>query len=164
LQISPGGRTVRESLFVHEAVSLEEKGPQLMRIKCERVEQITVTLENRPGILADLCAHLSDRRINIRAIAALDTGDADSARLVVDNVGFTREVLSEAGVPYRIAECLAIEMPNDPGGFASLARTLSLAGINIDYIYASGLPDASKALGIFGVSDLERALTLDWGT
>jgi hypothetical protein len=135
-----------------------------MRIKCEKVQQITLTLENRPGILADLCAHLSDRRVNIRAIAALDSGDTDNARLVVDNVEFTREVLSEAGVPFRIEECLAMEMPNDPGGFAGIARALSLAGINIDYIYASGLPDASKALGIFGVSDLKQALALDWGS
>ena len=135
-----------------------------MRFKCEKVQQITVTLENRPGILADLCAHLSDRRINIRAIAALDSGDAGSARLVVDNVEFTREVLSEAGVAFRSEECLALEMPNDPGGFAGIARTLSLAGINIDYIYASGLPDAGKALGVFGVSNLEQALALDWGS
>ncbi len=134
-----------------------------MRFKCERVEQLSVRLENRPGILADLCAHLSDRRINVRAIAAIDTVDAENARLVVDNVQFAREVLSEAGVAFRSEECLAVEMPNDPGGFAHIARALSLAGINIDYIYASGLAEAGKALGIFGVSDLDRALALDWG-
>jgi len=133
-----------------------------MRFKCEQVEQLTVTLENRPGILADLCAHLSDRRINIRAIAALDSRASGSARLVVDNPQFTKEVLSQAGVKFTSATCLAVDMPNSPGGFARIARALSLAGINIDYIYASGLPGAGKALGIFGVSDLERALALDW--
>ena len=43
-----------------------------MRFKCEEVEQITVSLENRPGVLADLCAHLSDHHINLRALVALD--------------------------------------------------------------------------------------------
>jgi hypothetical protein len=133
-----------------------------MKFKCEKAEQLTVTLENRPGILADLCAHLSDRRINIRAIAALDSADSGSARLVVDNPQFTKEVLSQAGVRFSSATCLAVEMPNSPGGFARIARALSLAGINIDYIYASGLPHSGKALGIFGVSDLDRALSLVW--
>ena len=57
---------------------------------------------------------------------------------------------------------LAVEMPNDPGAFARIARNLSLAGINIDYIYASGLKEHNKALGIFHVGDLEKALTLEW--
>jgi hypothetical protein len=65
-------------------------------------------------------------------------------------------------VDFRSATCLAVEMPNNPGGFAHIARALSLAGINIDFIYASGLADTGKALGVFGVSDLERALRLDW--
>ena len=133
-----------------------------MRFKCEEVEQITVSLENRPGILADLCAYLSDRRINLRAIAALDSADVGSGRLVVDNPELAKKALSEAGVTYETRSCLAVEMPNNPGGFAAIARTLSLAGINIDYIFASGLPRTGRALGIFGVSDLKRALTLDW--
>ncbi len=45
-----------------------------MEIKAEKVEQITLSLENRQGILADLCAHLRDHRINIRAMTALETG------------------------------------------------------------------------------------------
>jgi hypothetical protein len=135
-----------------------------MRFKSEEVEQITVSLENRPGILADLCAYLSDRRINLRAIAALDGVDVGGGRLVVDNPDLAKKALSDAGVAYESKRCLAMEMPNNPGGLASIARTLSLAGINIDYIYASGVPRTGKALGIFGVSDLERALAIDWGS
>ena len=135
-----------------------------MKFKCEEVEQITVVLENRPGILADLCAYLSDHRVNLRAIAALDSADVGSGRLVVDNPERAKIALSDAGVEYTSQRCLGVEMPNNPGGFAGIARNLSLAGINIDYIYASGLPRTGKALGIFGVSDLERALALDWGS
>jgi len=135
---------------------------RLVKIKPERVEQITLFLENRPGILADLGAHLSDHRINIRAISVLDSTDAGSVRLIVDNVASAKEVLSAAGVTYRSTDCLSLEMPNNPGGFASIARILSVAGINIDYIYASSLPGTGAALGVFGVSDLDRALSLRW--
>ena len=133
-----------------------------MRFKCEQVEQITITLENRPGILADLCAYLSDRRIDLRAVVALDEVAIGHGRLVVDDPERAEQALKEAGVEFKTTKCLALEMPNDPGGLASIARTLSLAGINIDFFYASGLPSTTKALGIFGVSDLERALALDW--
>jgi hypothetical protein len=134
-----------------------------MNFKCEQVEQLSVFLENRPGILADLCAHLSDHRVNVRAIAVLDNTDSGTVRLVVDNPELAKRALTEAGVVFTTAKCLAVEMPNHPGGFAEIARTLSLAGINIDYIYASTIAGAAAALGIFRVSNLERALALDWG-
>ena len=133
-----------------------------MKVKCEVVEQITVSLENRPGVLADLCAYLSDRQVNLRAIAALDGPAVGSGRLVVDDPERAKQILKDAGVACTTAKCLAMEMPNNPGGFAGIARTLSLAGINIDFIYASGLSGTAKALGVFGVSDIERALTLEW--
>ena len=133
-----------------------------MKFRCAEVEQITLSLENRPGILADLCAHLSDRRVNIRAITALENTEPGTVRLVADNPELTKELLSSAGVTHTSTRCLAVEMPNNPGGFAGMARILSLAGINIDYIYASTVPGAGTALGILHVSDLERALALDW--
>ena len=34
----------------------------------------------------------------------------------------------------------------------------------IDYIYASAAPGPGPALGILGVSDVERAASLDWGS
>jgi hypothetical protein len=133
-----------------------------MAITVEKVEQLTLFLENRPGILADLCAHLTDHQIDIRAITTLESTDTGSVRVVVDQPGLARKVLDEAGVAYATGDCLALRMPNHPGGFAHIAHTLSVAGINIDYIYASSTADATTALGIFGVSDLDRALALAW--
>ncbi len=90
-----------------------------MRFKCKQVEQLTIILENRPGILADLCAHLCDRSINVRAITTLDEGGTGSARLVVDKPEAAKETFAEAGVPCSVCSCLAFEMPDAPGGFAA---------------------------------------------
>lgn len=133
-----------------------------MGFKPEQVEQITVFLENRPGMLADLCAHLADRGINMRALAVLDNTDAGTVRLVVDDPASAKAEFEHAGVAYTTTRCLALEMPNSPAGFAGVARTLSLAGVNIDYIYASGAANCATALGVLHVSDSEKALTLDW--
>ncbi len=129
-----------------------------MKNAFEKVRQLTLFLENRPGILADLCAHLCDRGIDVRAMMTLDSTDTGAVRMVVDKPDVAAEILSEAGVAHTTCQCLAVSMANHPGGLANVARDLSLAGVNIDYIYGSSAQGASTALGIFGVSDLERAL------
>ena len=133
-----------------------------MSLSAERVRQITISLPNRPGILADLCAHLGERGIDIRAITTLDGADVGRVRMVVDRHEDALWTLGEADIECTVSDCLAIEMPNHPSGFARIARILAVAGINIDFIYASSTADAARALGIFGVSDLDRALALDW--
>ena len=105
---------------------------------------------------------MADRNLDIRAISTIDNRDTGSVRLVVGNAEMTRAAFAEAGVACSTCICLAFEMPNTPGGFAAIARKLALGGVNIDYIYASAVPGPGPALGIFGVSDVERALSLDW--
>lgn len=133
-----------------------------MGFKCERVSQITLLMENRPGILADLCAHLGDRGIDIRAITTRENADRGHVRLVVDDPEVATRIFAEAGLEVTTKDCLALEMPNLPRSFARAAQILAVAGINIDYIYGSTTPGAPTALGIFGLSDLDRALTLNW--
>jgi hypothetical protein len=133
-----------------------------MKFKCEQVEQFTVFLENRPGVLAELCTQLSKRGVNLRAISTVDNRDTASVRLVADDPEATRAVLAEMKIAFAKCSCLALRMPNTAGGFAAIAHKLAMGGINIDYIYASAVPGPGPALGILGVSDMERALVLDW--
>jgi hypothetical protein len=134
-----------------------------MGYSCRKVVQITVFLENRPGILADLCAHLCDRGIDVQALTTLESTDTGMVRFVVNRPEEAQALLAVDSVPHVATDCLAVEMPNHPGGLAEVARILSVAGVNINYLYGSSVADASTALGIFGVSDLDRALGLTWG-
>ena len=130
-----------------------------MRFAAEKVQQLTLFLENRPGILADLCAHLCDRGVNVRAIMTLESSSTGTVRVVLDKPDEAKVLLSEVDVSHSTTECLAVQMPNYPGGLAEVARLLSLAGVNIDYLYGSSTAGSTTALGVFGVSDLERALS-----
>jgi hypothetical protein len=133
-----------------------------MQFKCEEVEQITVFLENRPGVVSDLCSHLTERHISIRALTVLDTIDIGTMRMVVNDPQLAKEALSAAGAAYVCVKCVAVEIPNKPGGFAGVARTMALAGVNIEYVYASAMPGIDKTMGIFRVSDVQRALALQY--
>ena len=135
-----------------------------MSIGCAKVRQLTVFLENRPGILADLCAHLNDGGVDVRAMMTLENSDTGSVRMVVDSPDEASRILTAAEVAHTTTMCLAVQMPNHPGGLADVARLLSLAGVNIDYMYGSSTAGSSTAFGIFGVSDLERAISLDWSS
>ena len=89
----------------------------------------------------------------------IESTDAGTVRIVLDTPDKAREMLSEAAIAHTTAECLAVLMPNHPDGLAEVARVLSLAGVDIDDAYGSSTAGSTTALGIFGVSDLERALT-----
>lgn len=133
-----------------------------MRMSCRKVEQITLLLENRPGILAELCANLNQRGVSIRAISTHESADATRTRLLVDQIELAKEVATGLGVSFTCADCLELQLANEPGAIAAAARQLALAGINIDYLYAAAPPDVGTCLAVFGVSSLERALELDW--
>ena len=79
-----------------------------------------------------------------RAITTVEAGETGIVRLVVDRPDIAKETLTEAGVTFASSECLVIEMPNYPGGFERMARVLALAGINIEYIYATTTPNAPR--------------------
>lgn len=133
-----------------------------MTIKAHEVVQINLFLDNRPGILADLCAHLSDQEINVRAMTAHGGGDNGEIRIVVDRPERAVAVLAEDDIRTSTAACLAIEMPNRPGAMARVAHALALAGVNIDSIYGSATPRTGSALLILDVSDLAKAMAIEW--
>lgn len=118
-----------------------------------RERQITAVLENRPGELVKLCAALRDQNVNISAMMVVE----GRARIIVDNSVRAGAVLEKMGIAYTMAEVISLEIPNKPGSVAEIVDKMANAGINIDYAFASTVPDQGTATVIFAVSDLDRA-------
>ena len=125
-------------------------------------EQISAFLANKPGVVADLCAALTEHGVNIKAMTVLDTVDIGTMRMVVDDVEAAKTALKEAGAAFVVVPVIAIQLPNKPGAFARIARTLAAAGVNIEYFYVTAATTEESSLGIFRVSDREKALTLEF--
>ncbi len=123
--------------------------------------QISVFLENRAGIVADLCSALTEKKINIIGMTVLDTIDIGTLRLVVDDVKGAKNVLKEVGAAYVEVPVVTVRIPNSPGAFARIARKFSDAGINIEYMYATALSGMEASLGVFRVSDAQAALDIE---
>ncbi len=125
-----------------------------------KVEQISVFLENKAGRLAEVTKVLGEAGINIRALSLADTTDFGILRLIVDQYDKAREVLKQHGFTVGKTEVVAIEVPDRPGGLASVLKILSDSGINVEYMYAFVQHSGKNAVIIFRFDDLERAIQL----
>jgi hypothetical protein len=125
-----------------------------------KVEQISVFLENKAGRLAEVTRVLGEAGVNIRALSLADTTDFGILRLIVDKYEVAREVLKSKGFTVGKTEVVAIEVPDRPGGLASVLATLARAGINVEYMYAFVQHSGKNAVIIFRFDNLEDAINL----
>lgn len=116
--------------------------------------ELTLRLPNSPGALARVCDLLGSEKINITAMMLEPTG---TMRLMVDNPTLAAGILRERHYDVTERDVLFVQLGNHPGAFASVARMLSGAGINLDYVYVT-VPDARPdAAVVIGVPDALRA-------
>ncbi len=125
-----------------------------------KVEQISVFLENKAGRLAEVTRVLGESGINIRALSLADTTDFGILRLIVDKYDTAREVLKSKGFTVGKTEVVAIEVPDRPGGLASVLNILAQSGINVEYMYAFVQHSGKNAVIIFRFDNLEDAISI----
>jgi len=119
--------------------------------------QLSVFLENRAGVLAKVAADLARHRVSIRALTVANLVDHALVRLVVSDPRRALHLLGERGVLAFTSEVLAVEVPDEAGTIADIARRLGRAGINIEYAYGSGPAAGGQAVIYLHVSDLRKA-------
>ena len=68
-----------------------------------------------------------------------------------------RRLLSSAGFIVQSTEVMALEVSDNPGSLQQVLETFSLAGINIQYVYAFGTKLSEKAMIILKPDDLHQA-------
>ncbi|NIM90008.1 MAG: ACT domain-containing protein [Candidatus Aminicenantes bacterium] len=122
----------------------------------KRISEIFVVLENRPGTLGELCAHLAENKINIEAIGVFQ----DTAKLFVKNLNKAVKVLTRLEYETEVRDVLLIELENRPGALADVTSKLGNKGINVEYCYATMTKKGNKASVILDVNDIERALKI----
>ncbi len=123
-----------------------------------RVEQIAIFLENKSGRLAEITAILADHNINIRALSVADTADFGILRLIVDKVEEAKTVLRDNGFTVGKTTVIAVEVPDQTGGLASVLKIIDGAGLNVEYMYAFVNKCSDDAILIFRFDEVEKAI------
>lgn len=114
------------------------------RVKTDK--QITVHLENKPGELARLTTVLEKHGVNIVAMTVSEMADTGAVRMVVDNRAAAKRALDAAGLKHTLRDVVLVRAENSPGALGFISTTLAKNKINMDYAYASALPDYHSAL------------------
>jgi hypothetical protein len=116
--------------------------------------ELTVRLANSPGTLGRVAQVLGGERINMLAMSLDGTG---TLRLVVDNPLHAAGTLRDQHYQVEERDVLYATMPNEPGSLARVVTMLAEAGINLDYVYASGIDRVPMVAVVIGVQDAQRA-------
>jgi len=123
-----------------------------------RVEtQLSAFLENRAGVLAEMAADLARQGISIRALTVANLVDHAVVRLVVSEPQKALHLLGDRGVLVVSSSVLALDMPDEAGALAGVAKRLGRAGVNIEYAYGSSPVGGGRAVVYVHASDLKKA-------
>ena len=122
------------------------------------VKQLTVFLENKPGVLAAVSKALAKQGVNIRALSVSDTVDHAVVRIVVDDTRTAIHVLGEHGALVVETDVLAVQLPDEAGSLADLSTKLARAKVNIEYAYGSTGGESPTLF--LRVSDTKKAASM----
>jgi hypothetical protein len=118
------------------------------------MKDLTVTLEDRPGRLADLGEATGGAGINIEGLCATTGGDGAEVHILVDDPAPARGALATAGIDVQgESDVLVIDVEDRPGTMGEVARRVADAGVNITLAYAT----FGGVRLVLGVDDIDRA-------
>jgi hypothetical protein len=125
--------------------------------------QLSVSLVNKPGRLADILTTLNKGKVSFRALAVMDCGERGTIRFVPDNAAAAEDLLGGMNIRCDATDVLLVEMPSQPGEFRKVCERLAAEHLNIDYAYC-GAAGEGKAKGglvaVIKVNDLAKAQRL----
>ncbi len=123
-----------------------------------KLNQLSLFLENRPGRLIEPSRLLAAEGINIMTLCLADTAEFGILRMIVREPERAVAVLEAAGWVVNQTEVVAVEVPDEPGGLASVLEVFAKAGLNLEYVYAFTLRRADRAILVFRFEDPDQAI------
>lgn len=122
------------------------------------VKQISVFIENKPGMLVSVTAALGNAGVDIRALTVADTQDFGILRMIVDDTDKAKAALAGIGCVAMVTDVIAVAVPDEPGAMTETLNKIARIGLNIEYMYAFVSPKNKKAYTVLRVKDVDNAL------
>jgi hypothetical protein len=99
---------------------------------------LTVTLEDRPGALADMGDALGRAGVNIDGIAGATGPGSPQIHILVEDAETAQAALTEAGIEVGPArDVVMMSFENRPGEMGEIGRRIADTGTNIEVVYIS---------------------------
>lgn len=124
----------------------------------QRNVQFSVFLVNKPGVLSQIFREMAKAKVNIEAVAMMDSMEHGVLRFTVDDAPPTRAALQRLNIPFTEAEVLEVSLPNRPGAVADICERLAGAHINVGYLYCTSGALPGKTNVVLKVPDIKKAI------
>jgi hypothetical protein len=121
-------------------------------------KDLTVSLEDKPGTLADLGEALGNAGVNIEGICGFGVEGRGIIHLLVEDAAKARQALESAGIKVEgEADPIVASIgasADKPGELGRMSRTVSNAGVNVQVMY---LATHDRAVIVTSDNDKARA-------
>jgi hypothetical protein len=122
-----------------------------------KTKQFTVSVENRPGAVAEIAKTLGNAKVNILALLGTVQGTGGVVELVVEDARRAKKALDEAGLAYGETAAEEYELQNKPGALAQHLDKLATKGVNLNSICATAAKGGKKAVLVYTVEAAAKA-------
>ena len=112
---------------------------------------LVIEVENTPGALARIAGAVSDAGVNLAAATCIGNGSKAELHILVPHPEPVRHALANSHLAVtREREVAVVDVQDQPGVLADLARRIATAGVNLDLVYI-----ATRNRVVFGSDDLD---------
>jgi len=102
-----------------------------------KVEQLTVTTEDKPGMLADVSGVIASQKVNIEAICAYGMEGKAVFYLVTKDNAKAKQAFLAKGWQVKEEEVVMLDLENKPGSLSGVAAKLKSQNVNLMYCYGT---------------------------
>ena len=103
----------------------------------ERIKQLTMVTEDKPGMLSEIVDLIAAQNVNIGAIDAYGMEGKARFHIVTEDNQKVSSALQAKGWEVKEEEVIAIDLENKPGVLAGIAAKLKENDVNLLYCYGS---------------------------
>jgi hypothetical protein len=100
------------------------------------IPQLSIFVQDKVGRVAEICALLAQRQINIAGFDIADTTEGFGIlHLVVDRPDLALQALHEHQIVVKSTPVICVVLENRPGRLALVLELLSKAQLSVEYMY-----------------------------
>lgn len=100
------------------------------------MQDVVITLEDRPGALAEVGQALGEAGINIAGLFAFSLPPIGTAHVLVEDASAAQGAISGVNAYVTdISDVVVVDCPDRPGAMGEITRKLGDADINLDFVY-----------------------------
>lgn len=126
--------------------------------KAQKVKQLSFSLPNKIGLLAEVTGALAMAGVNIEAICAYERGYG-FFMMVTDSPAKAKKVITKMEGMVHLEEVIAVDMPNRVGQLEKVTSAVAKAGIDIHFVYGSP-GDGKKGIMVLKTSNDRKVLKI----